>query len=220
MGFSDWVESTFSVEKFNAQKALRYARKEYQESVAESNFNAIFLELAKEEIEQQGRLLSVEEVERIVHKARIQARHRGRNSTQETTKTTTEEELLAQDSTPRTTGTLSKEIYSRLDKQLQMIKTTTNPFLTEGELGIIRNLKLKTVQENIQKIVQELAIKAKAHRVSPETEKALHLEIKRWSELAQKINGRLEKKVTSLEFKDYVNSFDKSFQQTKSQAEK
>ncbi len=216
MAFSDWWESTFSADKFNSRKALKHIKRDYRGTSGEQGFDTIFLNLAEQEMERQGRLLSIEEVENIAHRARIQARHKTRNSSSEAT--TLAEEHYAEESLPRTTGSLSRDIYDRLDKQLQIIKTTTNPFLSEGELGSVRNLKLKSAQENIQKIIQELSTQTKARGVSTEQARAYQLEISRWSGFAQKINARLEKKVSPLDFKDYVNDFEKSFQLTKSKA--
>ncbi|MDP3728171.1 MAG: hypothetical protein Q8R18_01825 [bacterium] len=219
MGFSDWLESTFSADKFNAQKGLKYIRREYKSAQAESGFNQIFLDLAEEEMTKQKRLLSLEEVERVTHRARIQARHRTRNINKgSANEEPFVEKSYAEESMPRTMGTLSREIYDRLDKQLQTVKTTTNPFLSEGELATVRNLKLKNAEENILKIIQELSTQTKARGISTEMERAYSLEITRWTKFAKKTNGRLEKKVSSLDFKDYVNDFERSFQSTRKES--
>lgn len=219
MGFSKWLESTFSADKFNANKGLKHIRKDYGYNSSESNFDSIFLDLANEEINKQKRLLSIDEIERIAHRARIQARHHSRSIPKDSSNIPVqEEEHFAQDSMPRTVGTLSREIYDRLDKQLQTIKTTTNPLLSEGELGTVRNLKLKTAEENIQKIVQDLTIHAKARGINQDLERAYRLEITRWTELAKKTNARLDKKINSMDFKEYVNEFERSFNATKSKA--
>jgi len=211
MGFSNWWESTFSADKFNAQKALKYVKKEYKSPQAEAGFDQIFLDLAEEEITKQKRLLSFEEVERLLHRARIQARHKTRNTGRETNVMPREEEQHEEESMPRTMGTLSKEVYDR-------VKTTTNPLLSESELGTVRNLKLKTAEETILRIAQELSIAAKARGVSTETQRAYHLEINRWTKFAKRINGRLDKRVSALDFKDYVNDFERSFQSTRKEA--
>ena len=220
MGFSNWLESTFSADKFNAQKALRHIRKEYRQDPSESDFDTIFLDLATDEIAKQGRLLYINEVERLAHRARIQARHssRGRGNTAVAIHQDPREEQHAQESMLRTTGTLSREIYDRLDKQLQSIKTTVEPLLSDGELGTVRNMKLKNSQETIVKIVQEMTLQAKARTTSTEQARAYQLEINRWKELASKVHARLDKRVTSLEFKDYIKEFDRSFQNTRHQA--
>lgn len=217
MTFSDWWESTFSADKFNPQKALKQVKKDYRETSGEQGFDIIFLSLANEEMKKLSRLLTLEEVEQLGHRARIQSRHSTRNNTKGTT-ITQETEQYTEESIPRTTGTLSKEIYHRLDKQLQIIKSTTNPLLSEGEFNAVRNLKLKSSQENIQKIIQELSTQAKARGVSTEQQRAYQLEITRWTTLAQKIHARLGKNIPSLEFKDYVTDFETSFQSTKSKA--
>ena len=56
MTFSDWLESTFSVDKFNPQKALRYVKRDYHEVQTEHGFDNIFLALAEEEMKKHGRL--------------------------------------------------------------------------------------------------------------------------------------------------------------------
>jgi len=216
MGFSEWWESTWYADKFTAKKALHHIKKEYKQSSGEYDFETIFIDLVNEEIQKQGRLLALDEIEKIAYRARIQARHKTRNEERRTIQSL--EEIRAEESIQRTTGTLPKEIYDRLDKQLQSIKTTTSLLLSQGELGSVRNLKLKTAQETIPKIIKELMIKAKAKGIKKETQRAVQLEITRWQELTQKINARLEKKITALEFKDYVNSFDKSFQEKRNEA--
>ena len=217
MSFSDWWESTFSADKYNAQKALKHIKKEYQGTAAESGFETIFIELAEEEIQKQGRLLVLEEIEDITHRARIQARHIARGAAQSERKVI-QEETSTDESMPRKIGTLAKEMYDRLDKQLLSVKTTTNVVRNEGELGIVRDLKLKNAQENILKIVEELSAKTKCRGVNKETERALQLEITRWKECAQRINNRREKRISSLDFKEYIQSLDKSFQQKRSEA--
>ena len=221
MGFSQWWEGTFSADKFTAQKGLKHIKKDYQGLYTEGNFDTIFLDLANEEMKKQGRLLSIQEVENLAHRARIQARHytrgQGTSAIQEVSQALGDEEM-AQDSMPRTTGILSKDIYNRLDKQLQSIKTTIEPLLSDGELGTVRNMKLKTSQETILKIVQEMGTQAKARGTSTEMQRAYQLEMNRWRELASKVHARLDKRVTSVEFKDYIKEFDRSFQSTRSKA--
>ena len=217
MGFSDWFESAFSADKFNAQKALRHVRKEYRQDPSESDFDVIFLDLATDEIAKLGRLLYINEVETLAHRARIQARHasRGRGNTAVTMPQDLGEEKLTQESMPRTTGTLSRDVYDRLDKQLQSIKTTVEPLLSDGELGTVRNMKLKTAQETIIRIVQVMIAQAKVRGTSTQQERAYQLEINRWKELASKVHARLDKRVTSIEFKEYIKEFDRSFQNTR-----
>lgn len=220
MRFAQWWESTFATDKFTPQKGLRHIRKEYQGSYTEENFDAIFLDLANEEMDKQRRLLSIEEIERCAHRARIQARHSSRNhlsGMQESSQDLNHEER-AEESMPRTTGVLSKDTYNRLDKQLQSIKTTVEPLLSDGELGTVRNMKLKTAEETILKIIQEMTTNAKGRGTSTEMQRAYQLEINRWKELAIKVNHRLEKRVTSMEFKDYIHEFDRSFQSTRNNA--
>ncbi|MSR86440.1 hypothetical protein EXS74_03520 [Candidatus Woesearchaeota archaeon] len=220
MVFSDWWEAAFSADKFTAQKGLRHVRRDYPGSYTESNFDAIFLDLANEEIHKRGELLSINEIESLAHRARIQARHytRERGTLNPQTTQNFKEEEMVQDSMPRTTGTLSRDLYDRLDKQLQSIKTTIEPLLSDNELGTVRNMKLKTAQETILRITQEMATQAKARGTRTETQRAYQLEINRWKELASKVNARLDKRVTSVEFKDYIKDFDRSFQNTRSKA--
>lgn len=218
MTFSDWLESTISPEKFTPKKALKYIKNTYKTVPGEQDFDNIFLDLAKEEMDKKQRLLNKEELDSILYRARIQSRHKTRNVKQDSIPLIQPQETLAEESMPRSVGTLPKEIYERLDKQLQIIKTTTNPLLSDGELGSVRNLKLKTTQENILKIVQELTTQSKSRTTTKETERAYQLETARWSDLARKIEGRLNKKVSSLDFKDYINDFEKSFHIAKSKA--
>jgi len=213
MGFSDWWESTFSADKFNANKALRHVSRE---STTDNMFSMVFLDLARDEIAKQGRLLSIEEVERLEHRVRIQARHQKRVSAPAIQNVPAPQETT--ESTATTIGTLPAEVYDRMGQLLQSLKTIVHPILSEGELTYIRILKLKTAHDNVLKIVEDLTEKTKVRNSTPETERALRFEITRWSELAGKINGRLYKKIPLMEFKDYVSDFDKSFHKTRRQA--
>ncbi len=221
MGFAIWLQGTFAGDKFTAQKGLKYIKRDYKGSSSEASFDSIFLDLALDKIESEGRFLTIEEVERIAHRARIQARHNSRerpSSNQIPQNIERSENKITKDSKPRTIETLPKETYDRLDKQMQILKTTTNPLLSEHELRTVRNMKLKTTQETILKIVQELETQSKRRNISQEQERAYNLEINRWTKLAQKLHDRLNLRITSLEFKDYVNNFDHSFQDTRNQS--
>lgn len=207
MGLSDWWEEITSSENFSPQRALRQIKKENPE--LSEDFDKTFLNLAEEEQKKNGRQLYHEELDSLAFRAKIQARHQRRaNRSERESREQEQKEEAAQ-------AELPKEIYARLNKQLQSIKTTINPFLSDGELGMVRNLKLKTAEDNILKILEELSNTAKARDGTHEMERSLRLEITRWTELTNKIHARLYKKLSTMEFKDYVTSFDQSFQKTR-----
>ena len=213
MAISQWFESTFSSDKFDARKALRHTKKEYSQIIPkDSDFDEIFLELANHEINKTNRLLYSNEIDNITQRARVRTKHRSRSkefskdvNSPETKQTNYNESESYQ------TSKLDSEFYNRLMKQLESIKTTINLFLNEGEISSVRNLKLKTAEDTITKIVKEMNDKLKSKSITSETERTIRTEITRWTNLTQTINKRMNKKINPLDFKDYVIDFEKSF---------
>lgn len=212
MAFSQWLQSTFSSDKFNARKGLRHTRREYQSFIPrhDSDFDQIFLELANDEIKKNERLLSSSEIDQLTQRARIQARHKRRDFG-EPKQLVVKEEPMAIESEAYITATLPSEFSARLSKQLKSVKETTNPLLNDGEIGDIRNWKMKTAADNIQKIVGEMHERLKSKNIAPELERTLKYEMTRWNEFARTIHLRLNKKMSALDFRDYVTDLERSF---------
>jgi hypothetical protein len=205
-----WLQSTFSSDKFNERKALRHTRRENQIPKYDRDFEEIFLELAKEDIIRKGRALYVNEVDRLTQRARIMARHKRRDFG-EPKQLQPKQELLASDSEAYVKAQLPSEFATRLLKQLKSIKETTNPLLNEGEFGDIRNWKMKTAADNIQKIILEMNDRLKSKSTTPELERTLKSEMIRWNEFVKTIHSRLNRKMGALDFRDYVSGIEKSF---------
>ena len=216
MAISQWFESTFSSDKFDARKALRHTKKEYSQFIPKtSDFDEIFLELANNKIEKNGKLLYSNEIDNITQRARVRAKHRSRN--QEFSSNPKIEEHETQDEiNPYSTAKLNSEFFNRLLKQLQSVKTTTNVLLNDGEMGSIRNLKMKTAEDTILKIIQEMNEQLKARSTSSKMERTLKTEITRWTNFSSTVHKRLDRKISGLDFKDYVNDFEKSFRNANS----
>ncbi len=212
MAITQWLESTFSSDKFDARKALRHTRKEYSQFIPRnSNFDEIFIELANNEIEKKGRLLYSNEIDSLTQRARVRTKHRSRDGEfSKNTEAVSENEKKDESDLYQTTK-LNSEFYERLTKQLQSVKTTTNPFLNNGELSSVRNLKMKTAEDTVLKIVQEMNEQLRSKSISQEAERTLRTEITRWNNFANTIYRRMNKKMSSLDFKDYISDFEKSF---------
>jgi len=207
-----WFQSTFSSDKFNERKALRHSRRENQGTISrnDTEFDQVFLELAESEIAKKGRPLYANEVDQLTQRARVQTRHKRRDFG-EPKQFQQKEEPMASDSEAYVKAALPSEFANRLLKQLKSVKETTNPLLNEGELGDIRNWKMKTAADNIQKIILEMNEMLKARSTTPELERTLKSEMIRWNEFAKTIHSRLNKKMSALDFRDYVNDIEKSF---------
>ena len=211
MVLSQWFESAFSSDKFNPGKALRYTHKENSDLIKNTpHFNEIFLELARIEIEKKCRLLYVEDIYRLTQKARIMSRHKGRDFNS-ITNNISEEKIKDSDSEAYSTAALNPDLYSRLYKQLQNVRYTIDTFTSEDQGHFIRTLKLKNAQETIVKIIDEMVRESQSKKITPEMERTLRTEINRWTNFAETINKRLYRKITQLNFKDYVEKLEHSF---------
>jgi len=215
MALSHWFESTFSADKFNPGKALRHTRKENSDLIRNTpHFDKIFLELAKIEIEKKNRLLYVDDIDRLTQKTRIMSRHKNRDFTTKA-ELNSQETIKDSDSEAYSTAALNPELYSRLSKQLQNVKFTIDTFTSEDHGHHIRTIRLRNAQETIVKIIDEMTSESQSKKITPEMERTLRTEINRWTNFAETIHKRLYRKVSQLDFKDYVEKLDHSFRRIK-----
>ncbi len=215
MALSHWIESAFSSDKFTPGKALRHTRKENSSLIKnDPYFNEIFLDLARSEIEKTGRLLYTDDIDRLTQKSRIMARHKNRDFTPKT-ETTSKENIESSESEAYSTATLNPDLYSRLYKQLQNVKYTTDSFVSDDQGHHIRTLRLKSAQETIIKIIEEMSRESQSKKITPEMERTLRTEINRWTNFAETINKRLYRKISHLDFKNYVEQIEHSFMRVK-----
>ncbi|MBI5797379.1 hypothetical protein HZA98_00560, partial [Candidatus Woesearchaeota archaeon] len=110
------------------------------------------------------------------------------------------------------------EALKRFEKQVLHVRATLNPFLDDRESGVVRNMKLKTAQDNIYKTIDSLNELSKSRQGrSEELNRIIKKETMRWNECAKQIGMRLNGEINAMEFKDYMNALDKGFQNAKNE---
>ncbi len=207
MTLAHWLESAFSSDKFNSEKALRYTLQENHFLYNNPYFIEIFLDLAETEIQKNNRLLYIEDIDRLTQKARIMSRHKSQNFTPRKIS----QEETTKDNEPYSTFPLNPEIYSRLYKQLQNVKYTADTYVSETQGHHIRVLKLKNAQESILKIIKDMTLESQSQKTTPEMQRTLKLEINRWTSFAETIYKRLYRKVSQMHFKKEIEQLEQSF---------